>query len=112
MHALIDRSHKASTLRKITNNEIKEINKIAKIAINFKLICNGHKFNKKLKGLPKIQRFNYGAYTYARKIFVNGCIESNEVMANKMNLEYYSSLTLQEEAEAQEWTRKCCYGRI
>ena len=112
MDTLMNRSHKPNILHNIgINNKTRSICNTIKMPIKFKLICDGHIFANKLKGLPKIQRYDNGAYTYARKIFVNGNIEHNKVVCNKMNLEYYSALTLQEEAEEQEWTRKC-YARI
>lgn len=112
MDTLTNKSHKVNTLYKIgKNTKIRSISNTIKKPINFKLICDGKEFVNKLKGLPKIQRYDNGAYTYARKIFVNGNIKLNKVVCNKMNAEYYGALTLQEEAEEQEWTRKC-YARI
>ena len=78
---------------------------ISIIRLSFKSIRNGQEYTNKLKGLPKIQRSIRDTYTCARKIFVNGVMESNRFMSNTMKTRYHRAFTLQEEADEQEWTR-------
>ena len=101
----MNNSQKPGSLRKVRCNKAMCIDKISITRLNFKSIRNGQEYINKLKGLPKIQRSVHNTYTCARKIFVNGVMESNRLMQNKMKTQYYGAFTLQEEADEQEWTR-------
>ncbi len=107
MNKLSIRSSKSNTLKKMgDDNKTREISKISITKASFKLIQYGYEFAKHLKVLPKIQR-SEDDYLYARKIFKNGNLECNKVMSNKLNVQYYGALNLQEEADEQDWTRMC-----
>lgn len=104
----MNNSQKPNSLRKVCCNKAMCIDKISIARLNFKSIRNyGQEYFNKLKSLPKIQRSAYNTYTCVRKIFVNGVMKSSESMTDTMKIRYryHRALTLQEEADEQEWTR-------
>lgn len=101
----MNNSQKPDSLRKVRCDKSMCIDRISIIHLSFKSIRNGQEYTNKLKGLPKIQRSIRDTYTCARKIFVNGVMESNRFMSNTMKTRYHRAFTLQEEADEQEWTR-------
>ena len=101
----MNNSQKPNSLRKVRCNKAMCIDKISITRLNFKSIRNGQEYINKLKCLPKIQRSIRDTYTCARKIFVNGVMESNRFMSNTMKTPHHGAFTLQEEADEQEWTR-------
>lgn len=101
----MNNSQKPNSLRKENCGKVICIDRISIACLNFKSIRNRQEYINKLKGLPEIQRSACNTYTCARKIFVNGVMESNGSIQNKMKTQYYRVFTLQEEADKQEWTR-------
>ena len=103
----MNNSQKPGSLRKARCDKRICMDKISIARLSFKSIRNGQEYINELKGLPKIQRSIRDTYACARKIFVNGVMESKEFIPNTMKTryQYHKAFTLQEEADEQEWTR-------